>query len=60
MYRDLKLENLLLDRDGHIVLTDFGLSKVIHPDQNVNKLKKCVYLFVYLFVARGKHDHKCT
>lgn len=27
IYRDLKPENILLDIDGHIALTDFGLSK---------------------------------
>ena len=33
LYRDIKLENILLDRDGHIILTDFGLSKTMEPDE---------------------------
>ena len=30
-YRDLKLENLVLTRNGYVKLTDFGISKVLTP-----------------------------
>ncbi|XP_011342029.1 ribosomal protein S6 kinase alpha-5 isoform X2 [Ooceraea biroi] len=33
IYRDIKLENILVDRDGHLVLTDFGLSKEFLPHE---------------------------
>ncbi|XP_064600008.1 LOW QUALITY PROTEIN: ribosomal protein S6 kinase alpha-5-like [Liolophura sinensis] len=33
IYRDIKLENILLDSGGHVVLTDFGLSKEFLPHE---------------------------
>lgn len=34
IYRDLKLENILVEEDGYIVISDFGLSKILsEPNQ---------------------------
>lgn len=49
VYRDIKLENILLDSEGHVVLTDFGLSKEF-LEEEVQKLENIMTSLVIFFI----------
>jgi len=59
IYRDIKLENILLDGEGHIVLTDFGLSREFQPDDSVRRATSFCGTIEYMapeVVKGGGHD----
>lgn len=40
LYRDIKPDNILIDKDGHIKLSDFGLSTGFHREHNSEYYQK--------------------
>ncbi|XAR55725.1 Non-specific serine/threonine protein kinase [Bertholletia excelsa] len=56
MHRDLKPENVLLDADGHAMLTDFGLAKEFDENTRSNSMCGTVeYMSPEIVLGKG-HD----
>ena len=56
--RDLKLENVLLDMDGHVRLTDFGLSKqLVDENDRVHSMSGTAAYLAPEVIDNGEKGH---
>lgn len=56
IHRDLKLENLLLDKNGYIKIIDFGLAKMLQEDEETKTYCGTLEYFAPEMIKRTGHD----
>jgi serine/threonine protein kinase len=58
VYRDLKPENILLTMDGHVLLTDFGLSRPLKVDaESMAGIAGTPAYMAPEMLLKGRYDH---
>lgn len=61
IYRDIKLENILIDSEGHIVLTDFGLSReLVYENERAHSFCGTIEYMAPEIVKSNQNGHDAS